>query len=103
MIIRIILLRAFKIRILQLLLVIYIYDIHYSIFKLILHFLSYSSGKYESCYRCFRMKVRSYNILQLHTKTLEKCFIKEEMARESCPSDTQLNDKHLKELILFRK
>ena len=76
---------------------------HFVIFKLILDFVSYSSGKDEFCYRCFRMKVRSYNILQLHTKTLEKCFIKEEMARESCPSDTQLNDKHLKELILFRK
>ena len=75
----------------------------FDIFKLILDFVSYSSGKDESCYRCFRMKVRSYNILQLHTKTLEKCFIKEEMARESCPSDTQQNGKHLKELILFRK
>ena len=73
------------------------------ILKLILDFVSYSSGKDESCYRCFRMKVRSYNILQLHTKTLEKCFMKEEIAQASCPSDTTLNDKNLKELILFRK
>ena len=64
---------------------------------------NYSSGKEEFCYRCFRMKILSYSILQLHTKTLNRCFTREEMAIASCPSGIHIHSKHSKELILFRK
>ena len=65
--------------------------------------VNYSTGKDEFCYRCFRMKVRSYNVLQLHTTTLNKCFMREDMATASCPTKSEISAKHVKELILFRK
>uniref|UniRef100_A0A1B6CK21 Uncharacterized protein n=1 Tax=Clastoptera arizonana TaxID=38151 RepID=A0A1B6CK21_9HEMI len=53
-----------------------------------------------SCIRCFNIKLRSKNILQVHTEGLDKCYTKEEAAESTCLVEGSLNK--YKEIILYK-
>ena len=55
------------------------------------------------CYRCMRIQVRSPNVLQLHTRELDKCYTRENRARRTCPQDHEIYHRQSKELILLRE
>lgn len=56
------------------------------------------SGAY--CIRCFHLKLRSRNILQVHTEGLDKCYTNEEAAEATCPQD-DIQDRS-KEILLYK-
>ena len=49
------------------------------------------------------MTYRSRNVIQLHTKDSNKCFVRERSAIESCPTEPQIRRRDCEELLLFRK
>lgn len=53
------------------------------------------------CIRCFNVKLRSPNVLQIRTEALEKCYTKAEAAMATCPGDKEQDDS--KEIVLYRK
>lgn len=59
-----------------------------------------------SCYRCFRLKLVSRNVLRVHTADkdyISKCYTNEAKAIASCPTTDILKDRNLhKEIILYK-
>ncbi|GAB6021794.1 hypothetical protein CHUAL_004371 [Chamberlinius hualienensis] len=56
-----------------------------------------------NCYRCFSVNLRSSNMLQIHTEGLDKCYVKEEAALATCPTESSIKKRLSKEIILYRK
>lgn len=59
-----------------------------------------------SCFRCFRMKLVSRNVLRVHTAEkdyISKCYTNEEKAIASCPTADILKNRNLhKEIMLYK-
>ncbi|XP_059091809.1 uncharacterized protein LOC131887268 isoform X3 [Tigriopus californicus] len=54
------------------------------------------------CYRCIHLQYRSPNVLEIFSKGLNKCFVHESLAMQSCPSETQIRINAVQEMMLFR-
>lgn len=54
------------------------------------------------CYRCIHLQYRSPNVLEIFSKGLNKCFVHESLAMQSCPSETQIRIGAIQEMMLFR-
>jgi len=57
----------------------------------------------QNCIRCFHLTLKSPNVIQIQTEGLQKCYITEEAARATCPSEKDIREKRYKEYTLFRK
>ena len=57
-----------------------------------------------TCFRCFHLSLRSSNVLQMHTRDLNKCFTTEEAALATCVSqeDVMASAGQISEVIMFR-
>uniref|UniRef100_T1J9R8 Uncharacterized protein n=1 Tax=Strigamia maritima TaxID=126957 RepID=T1J9R8_STRMM len=55
------------------------------------------------CFRCIVILVRSNNVLQVYSHGLEKCYMDEESARTSCPTESSIASKTTKEIMLYKK
>ena len=65
---------------------------------------SYSGLSSADCFRCFHMRHRSRNVVQLFARDSNKCFVRERSAIESCPTETQIaRKKGVEEMLLFRE
>ncbi len=62
-------------------------------------------GDEEGCFRCFRLVLRSPNVVQAHTAAsgLARCFSSEERAVAECPTDAQVRDGAAEEIMLYRE
>ncbi len=62
-------------------------------------------GEDEGCFRCFRLVLRSPNVVQAHTAAsgLARCFSSEERAVAECPTDAQVRDGAAEEIMLYRE
>nr|CAD7262434.1 unnamed protein product [Timema shepardi] len=61
-----------------------------------------SSGG-ANCIRCFHLRLRSRNVLQVHTEGLEKCYTNEDAALTTCPDEGALDQQgHSKEILLYK-
>ncbi len=56
-----------------------------------------------TCYRCFKMVLRSPNVVQAHTAELGRCSVTEEGAVRDCPNDRDIAQGEAKEIILYRE
>nr|CAD7405108.1 unnamed protein product [Timema cristinae] len=64
--------------------------------------LAHSSGG-ANCIRCFHLRLRSRNVLQVHTEGLEKCYTNEDAALTTCPDEGALDQQgHSKEILLYK-
>ena len=54
-----------------------------------------------TCFRCFRLALHSSNILQIHTRGLEKCFTSEEAALLTCVGEEGMQE-DVSEVMLYR-
>ncbi|XP_023327677.1 uncharacterized protein LOC111700851 [Eurytemora carolleeae] len=55
-----------------------------------------------TCYRCFHLSLRSSNILQIHTKGLNKCFTTEDAALSTCVSQDEMMHQDASEIMMYR-
>ena len=55
-----------------------------------------------TCYRCFHLSLRSSNILQIHTKGLNKCFTTEDAALSTCVSQDEMMHPDVSEIMMYR-
>ena len=55
-----------------------------------------------TCYRCFHLALRSSNVLQIHTRGLDKCYTSEEAALSTCVSQEDIEQKDASEVMLYR-
>ena len=55
-----------------------------------------------TCYRCFHLSLRSSNILQIHTKGLNKCFTTEDAALSTCVSQDEMTHQDVSEIMMYR-
>ncbi|KAK9889225.1 hypothetical protein WA026_004503 [Henosepilachna vigintioctopunctata] len=57
-----------------------------------------------SCIRCFHLKLKSSNVLQVITSynTFSKCHINEEQTEGRCPSEESLNSNDTTKMLLFK-
>ena len=56
-----------------------------------------------TCYRCYKLALRSPNVVQAHTADLDKCYATEERAVAECPTDMDIRRGAAKEIMLYRK
>ena len=56
-----------------------------------------------TCYKCINARLRSSNILQVHTSSLDKCYTTEERAIADCPTEIAIREKRAREIMLYRK
>lgn len=59
----------------------------------------------ESCIRCLHLKLRSKNVLQVHSssqETISKCYTNEETAVANCPNEETIRKHSPAEIILFK-
>lgn len=60
----------------------------------------------NSCIRCLHLKLRSRNVLQVlasSQETISKCYINEESATATCPTESSLKSHSVAEIILFSR
>ncbi|XP_023332312.1 uncharacterized protein LOC111704325 isoform X3 [Eurytemora carolleeae] len=43
-----------------------------------------------NCFRCLRLILRSHSILQVYSRSLDKCYTRESTAVQSCPTDQEV-------------
>ena len=55
-----------------------------------------------TCYRCFHLALRSSNVLQIHTRGLDKCYTSEEAAQSTCVTQLDIYDQDASEVMLYR-
>jgi len=55
-----------------------------------------------TCYRCFQLSLRSSNVLQVHTRGLDKCYTTEEAAQATCVSSMEMFDTSVSEVMMYR-
>ena len=55
-----------------------------------------------TCYRCFNLELRSSNVLQIHTKDMDKCYTSEEAALATCVGDTEIHNHQATEIMMYR-
>lgn len=55
-----------------------------------------------TCYRCFHLSLRSSNVLQIHTRGLDKCYTSEEAAQSTCVTQLDIYDQDASEVMLYR-
>ena len=55
-----------------------------------------------TCYRCFHLSLHSSNILQIHTKGLNKCFTTEEAALATCVNQEEILGREVSEVMMYR-
>ena len=55
-----------------------------------------------TCFRCFHLALRSSNVVQVHTRGLDKCFTSEEAAVATCPSPLDMQEQQATEVMLYR-
>ncbi|XP_049781506.1 uncharacterized protein LOC126183504 [Schistocerca cancellata] len=56
-----------------------------------------------SCIRCFHVRLRSRNVLQVHTEGLDKCYTSEHVAEAKCPNEATLHmQEPSKEILLYK-
>ena len=55
-----------------------------------------------TCYRCFHLSLRSSNVLQIHTKGLNKCYTTEEGALATCVSQSETLSRDVSEIMMYR-
>jgi len=55
-----------------------------------------------TCYRCFHLSLRSSNVLQIHTRGLDKCYTSEEAASSTCVSGMDIHSQDTSEVMLYR-
>ena len=55
-----------------------------------------------TCYRCFHLSLRSSNVLQIHTKGLNKCYTTEEGALATCVSQAETLSRDVSEIMMYR-
>lgn len=66
-------------------------------------FIFFASTTEGDCYRCIHLQYRSPNVLEIFSKGLNKCFVHESLAMQSCPSETQIRIGAIQEMMLFSK
>ncbi len=57
----------------------------------------------SDCFRCFHLRLRSPNVLQIFTDNLGRCFTRAEAAADSCPTETHIKYRDAQQLLLFRE
>ena len=62
-----------------------------------------SSAASSDCFRCFLLRLRSSNVLQVFTSDLQRCFTREEAAASACPTETHIRFRETQQLLLYRK
>ena len=55
-----------------------------------------------TCYRCFQLSLRSSNVLQVHTRGLDKCYTTEEAAEATCVSSLEMWGAEVSEVMMYR-
>ena len=55
-----------------------------------------------TCFRCFHLALRSSNVVQVHTRGLDKCFTSEEAAIATCPTQLDMEEQEASEVMLYR-
>ncbi len=56
-----------------------------------------------TCYRCFKLVLRSPNVVQAHTSALGRCYATAERAEADCPMDRDIREGRVEEIMLYRK
>ena len=56
-----------------------------------------------NCIRCFELRLRSLNVVQIHTEGLDKCYTTEEAAVATCPTEESIIAAKSKEIMLYSK
>ena len=56
-----------------------------------------------NCIRCFELRLRSLNVVQIHTEGLDKCYTTEEAAVATCPTEQSIIQGQSKEIMLYSK
>ena len=54
-----------------------------------------------NCIRCFEVRLRSLNVVQIHTEGLDKCYTTEEAAVATCPTEESIIQGKSKEIMLY--
>jgi len=55
-----------------------------------------------NCIRCFELRLRSLNVVQIHTEGLDKCYTTEEAAVATCPTEESIIAAKSKEIMLYK-
>jgi len=55
-----------------------------------------------NCIRCFEVRLRSLNVVQIHTEGLDKCYTTEEAAVATCPTEESIIQGKSKEIMLYK-
>jgi hypothetical protein len=65
--------------------------------------LNNSRGGSTDCYRCFRVTLKTTNVVHLLTDSLDRCYPRHTQAIDACPTSDDAKANKLTELLLFRK
>jgi len=56
----------------------------------------------DTCYKCMKLSARSRNVIQVHSNGLYQCFNKEEDAVNACPSLSEIAERKVSEIMLYK-
>jgi len=56
----------------------------------------------DTCFKCLRIAARSKNVIQIHSRDLYQCFSSEQDALFSCPSVSDVAERKVKEIMLYK-
>ena len=56
----------------------------------------------DTCFKCLHIAARSKNVIQIHTTDLYRCFNSEEDALFSCPKVSDVAERQVKEIMLYK-
>jgi len=56
----------------------------------------------DICYKCMKLSARSRNVIQVHSKGIYQCFNKEEDAVNACPTLSEVAERNVVEIMLYK-